>query len=65
MPINYIADAVAVATAIMRQVEIWQRTPADPFTEAGRAELLARHERVRAFMKIVQTEADELRPAAK
>ena len=59
---NYIADAIGLATAILRQVEIWQRTPVDPLTEAGRADLIARHERVTAFMKIVQVEADSLRP---
>lgn len=59
---NYIADAIGLATAILRQVELWQRTPVDPLTEAGRAELIARHERVTAFMKIVQVEADSLRP---
>lgn len=63
MNANYIADAISLATAILRQVELWQRTPVDPLTEAGRAELIARHERVRSFMKIVQTEADQLRPA--
>lgn len=61
MNADYIADAIGVATAILRQVEIWQRTPVDALTEAGRAERIARHERVRKFMRVVQIEADQLR----
>jgi hypothetical protein len=59
MPIDqrYIGDAIAIAAALLRQVEIWQRQPA-----TTREEMNARHERVRAFMKLVQVEADSLRP---
>lgn len=64
MATDYIADALALAVAIVRQIELWQRTPADSSTEEGRAELRARHERVRKFMQIVQVEADALRPGA-
>ena len=60
----YIADAIAVAGAILRQVEVWQRTPVDPVTEAGAAELRTRHERVKQFLGVVQAEADALRPEA-
>lgn len=62
MNADYIADALTLVGAIVRQVELWQRTPVNPETEEGRAELIARHERVRKFMGIVQVEADALRP---
>lgn len=53
---RYIADALAVLGALARQIELWQREPA---TTAD--ELMARHERVKAFMRQVQLEADALR----
>lgn len=61
MSSDYVVDALTVAAAIIRQVQLWQRAPVDLTTEAGREVLAQRHAAVRQFMQAVQIEAEALR----
>lgn len=60
MPTDIIT-LLGVIAALSRQAEIWLRNPVDPGTVDGRRELASRHERVKQFLKLVQTEAESLK----
>lgn len=60
MPTDIIT-LLGIIAALSRQAEIWLRNPVDPGTTEGRRELAARHERVKQFLQLVQTEANSLR----